>query len=152
VHTTWPSQGPSRDAAGKKAWVTGHTGSNNSPQWLAAGAHGALTNGGAGDTDELIKQQVPVYSKGVSRGIRPGRMELESTGKSITCGGVFVRLGDVIVADGDGVMVVPLERAKAVAAVAIEIQEGDKRGRRRAYEKLGRKHGWTVQPREQADK
>ncbi|MCX7013854.1 MAG: RraA family protein [Candidatus Sumerlaeota bacterium] len=103
----------------------GFIGSNNALGWIAAGARGAVTNGGARDTDELIKEQVPVYSRGVSRGIRPGRLEVESTNHPISCGGVFVRPGDVIVADGDGVIVVPFEKALAVAKVAIAIQEGD---------------------------
>ena len=109
------------DAAGVRD--CGFIGSNNALTWLAAGARGAVTNGGARDTDELIKQQMPVYSRGVSRGIRPGRLELESTNRPITCGGVFVRPGDLILADGDGVIVVPVEKAEAVAQIAIQIQD-----------------------------
>ena len=115
----------------------GFIGSNNSLSWLAAGARGAVTNGGARDTDELIKQKVPVYSQGVSRGIRPGRLELESTNRTVSCGGVLVRPGDVVVADGDGVVVVPVEKALEVAAIARTILDGDKQGRRRLYEQAG---------------
>jgi len=125
----------------------GFIGSNNALGWIAAGARGAVTNGGARDTDELIKQRVPVYCPGVSRGIRPGRLELESTQRPITCGGVFVRPGDVIVADGDGVLVVPRDRAAQVARIATEIQESDKAGRRALYEKLKRPPDFTVEPR-----
>ena len=125
----------------------GFIGSNNSLGWLAAGARGAVTNGGARDTDELIKQQVPVYSCGVSRGIRPGRLELESTNQPVTCGGVFVRPGDVLVADGDGVIVVPWEKALSVAEAAIQVQERDKQGRRKLYEKLNLPEDFTVQAR-----
>jgi regulator of RNase E activity RraA len=125
----------------------GFIGSCNSLGWLAAGAVGAVTGGGARDTDELIRQRVPVYSRGVARGIRPGRLELESTMKPVTCGGVFVRPGDLVVADGDGVIVVPVEKAEAVAAIAREIQEGDKRARRSYAERLGRTPDWTMQPR-----
>jgi regulator of RNase E activity RraA len=130
----------------------GFIGSNTSMGWLAAGARGAVTNGGARDTDELIKQRVPVYSNGVSRGIRPGRLELESTLKPITCGGVFVRPGDVVVADGDGVIVVPVEKAEAVAQAAIAVQEGDKAGRRKLYEKLGLPDDFTVKARSSASR
>ena len=125
----------------------GYVGSHNALGWIAAGARGAVTNGGARDTDELIKEGVPVYSAGVSRGIRPGRLELESTGRPITVGGVYVRPGDVIVADGDGVIVVPIERAAQVAEVATQIQESDKAGRRKLYEKLGLPGDFTVEPR-----
>jgi regulator of RNase E activity RraA len=133
------------DAAGVRD--CGFIGSHNSLTWLAAGARGAVTNGGARDTDELIKQQVPVYSRGVARGIRPGRLELESTQQPITCGGVFVRPGDLMVADGDGVIVVPVEKAEAVAQVAIQIQEGDKEDRRQLYGELALPSDFTVEPR-----
>jgi len=133
------------DAAGVRD--CGFIGSENSLSWIAAGARGAVTNGGARDTDELIKEQVPVYSRGVSRGIRPGRLELESTNQPITCGGVFVRPGDLVVADGDGVIVVPWEKAEAVAQVAIQIQEQDKSDRHQLYQKLGLPSDFTVEPR-----
>jgi regulator of RNase E activity RraA len=125
----------------------GFIGSNNALGWIAAGARGAVTNGGARDTDELIKERVPVYSTGVSRGIRPGRLELESTNRPIACGGVFVRPGDVVVADGDGVIVVPREKAAQVAEIATRIQEGDKAGRRKLYERLGLDEDFTIRPR-----
>jgi 4-hydroxy-4-methyl-2-oxoglutarate aldolase len=125
----------------------GFIGSNNSLSWLAAGARGAVTNGGARDTDELCKQRVPVYSRGVSRGIRPGRLELESTNRSVTVGGVLVRPGDIVVADGDGVIVVPWEQAEPVAMAAIAVQEDDKAGRRKQFEALGLPVDFTVEPR-----
>lgn len=134
------------DAAGVKE--CGFIGSNNSMGWLAAGAVGAVTNGGARDTDELVKQKVPVYSRGVARGVRPGRLELESTNQPVTVGGVFIRPGDVIVADGDGVIAVPAERAEQVAEVATQVQEGDKQGRRKLYDKLGLEEDFTTRPRE----
>jgi regulator of RNase E activity RraA len=133
------------DAAGVRE--CGFIGSENSLSWMAAGARGAVTNGGARDTDELIKERVPVYCRGVSRGIRPGRLELESTNQPVTCGGVFVRPGDLIVADGDGVIVVPWEKAEAVAQVAIQIQEADKEDRRQLYQKLGLPSDFTIEPR-----
>ncbi len=127
----------------------GFIGSHNSLQWMAAGVRGAVTNGGARDTDEIVKQGFPVYCPGVSRGIRPGRLELESTNQPVTVGGVFVRPGDVIVADGDGVIVVPWEKARAVAEFAAEVQAGDSAGRRKLYEKLGLPVDFTVEPDQQ---
>jgi regulator of RNase E activity RraA len=132
------------DAAGVAE--CGFIGSNNALSWIAAGAKGAVTNGGARDTDELIKQHVPVYCATNSRGIRPGRLELESTNKPITCGGVFVRPGDVVVADGDGVIVVATDKATQVAKIASQIQEEDKVGRRKLYEKLQLPPDFTIAP------
>ncbi|MGI8783521.1 MAG: RraA family protein [Acidobacteriota bacterium] len=125
---------------------TGSIGSNNSLQWKLRGSRGIITSGGARDTDEIIKQKIPLYYKGVGRGIRPGRNEVESVNQPITCGGVLVRPGDVIVADGDGVVVVPRERAEVVARAARTILDGDKAGRRRLYERLGMPLDKTVKP------
>ncbi len=116
---------------------SGTIGSNNILGWKSRGAVGVITSGGSRDTDEIIKQKVPLYYRRPTRGIRPGRNFVESVQKPVTCGGVLVRPGDVIVADGDGVIVVPREQAKAVAEFAHIILENDKAGRRRLYEKLG---------------
>lgn len=100
---------------------TGTIGSNNILGWKLRGAVGVVTSGGARDTDEIIKQKVPVYYRQPGRGIRPGRNEVESVQRPVTIGGVLVRPGDVIVADGDGVVCVPREHAEAVAAAARKI-------------------------------
>ena len=104
---------------------TGTIGSNNSMLWKSKGAVGIVTSGGARDTDEIIKEKIPALSTAPGRGIRPGRNEVESVGRPITCGGVLVRPGDVVVGDGDGVIVVPREQAMEVARVAREILETD---------------------------
>lgn len=116
---------------------TGFIGSNNAQGWINRGAVGAITNGGCRDTDELIKQRVPVYSKKISRGIKPGRLELDQANVPVTVGGVHIRPGDLLVADGDGVICVPIERVPEVAAWAWRVARGDKAGRRRLYEAAG---------------
>lgn len=126
---------------------TGSVGSFNSLLWVSKGARGILSNGGIRDTDEIIKQRIPVYMDHLNRGrgIRPGRNELESVNKPVTIGGVLIRPGDVVVADGDGVVVVPREFARAVALFAREILENDKKGRRGLYQQLGMPLDKTVQ-------
>lgn len=125
---------------------TGTIGSNNSLLWKTKGARGIVTSGGARDTDEMIKEKIPLYFKRPGRGIRPGRNEVESVNKPIMCGGVLVRPGDVIVADGDGVIAVPREHAEAVAKAARKILEDDKAARRELYKKLGMPPDKTVAP------
>ena len=93
-------------------------GSSNIKSWQKRGMTGLVTSGGLADSDEIITQKIPCYYRRLARGIRPGRNELESVNRPVTVGGVLVRPGDVIVADGDGVVVVPRERAEEVAEAA----------------------------------
>jgi regulator of RNase E activity RraA len=115
----------------------GSIGSNNIMAWRARGCVGVVTNATARDTDEIATEKVPLYFRKPGRGIRPGRNELESVNRPIVCGGVLVEPGDVIVADGDGVIVVPRARAEEVAEYAQATLQRDKVGRRRLYNVLG---------------
>lgn len=115
----------------------GSIGSNNIMSWKLRGCVGVVTSATARDTDEIAIQKVPLYFQKPGRGIRPGRNEIESVNRPVSCGGALVIPGDVIVADGDGVVVVPRAHAAKVAGYARKILEGDKEGRRKLYEKLG---------------
>ena len=115
----------------------GSIGSNNIMGWKLRGCVGVVTSATARDTDEIITEKVPLYFRRPGRGIRPGRNEIESVNRPIVCGGATVMPGDVIVADGDGVLVVPRAVAPEVAVYARKILDGDKEGRRKLYEKLG---------------
>jgi regulator of RNase E activity RraA len=126
---------------------TGSTGSSNILGWKQKGMVGLVSAGGVRDTDEIIKQGNPVYmdlSKR-GRGIRPGRNEIESVQKPVVVGGVLINPGDVIVADGDGVIVVPREYAEPVARMAHEILVKDKAARRNMFKQLGIKSDFTVE-------
>ena len=126
----------------------GSVGSANSLAWVQKGAVGIVSEGGIRDTDEIIKQEIPVYLDLLQRGrgIRPGRNELESVNKPVVVGGVLVRAGDIIVADGDGVIVVPREVAEPVSTAARKVLEGDKKVRYDLYKATGRPLDATVLP------
>jgi regulator of RNase E activity RraA len=115
----------------------GSIGSANILIWKLAGAVGVVTDGSARDTDEVATQQVPLYLRRVGRGIRPGRNEIESVNRPVVVGGVLVKPGDVVVGDGDGVIVVPRAVALRVAEFAHRILAGDKAARRDLYKKSG---------------
>jgi regulator of RNase E activity RraA len=115
----------------------GTIGSNNILGWFQKGAGGVVTDACSRDTDEVAKERVPLYLRHKGRGIRPGRNELESVNRPVVIGGVLVCPGDVVVADGDGVIVVPRKVAKQVAEFAHEILKKDKAGRKKLYESLG---------------
>jgi regulator of RNase E activity RraA len=118
-------------------------GSSNILEWKKRGMVGLVTSGGLGDTDEIIHHKVPTYFRRLARGIRPGRNELESVNRPVTIGGVLVRPGDVVVADGDGVVVVPRERADEVADAALPFL--DNVGRERYIKETG-KNPWAKKP------
>jgi regulator of RNase E activity RraA len=122
----------------------GSIGSNNILYWVKLGAAGVVTDAGARDTDEVGLEGVPLYLSKKGRGIRPGRNELESVNRPVSIGGVLVCPGDVVVADGDGVVVVPRAVAGQVAKYANEILTKDKAGRKGLYESLGRPLDRTV--------
>jgi len=115
----------------------GSIGSNNIMAWKLRGAVGVVTDATARDTDEIATEMMPLYFRRPGRGIRPGRNEIESVNRPVVCGGALVIPGDVIVADGDGVLVVTRAVAADAARYAKRILEGDKDGRRKLYEKLG---------------
>lgn len=126
---------------------TGSIGSYNSLDWYARGMRGIVTTGSVRDTDEIILQEIPVYldPEQRGRGIRPGRNEIESVNEPVEVGGVLIREGDVVVADGDGVIVVPRAYAVPVAEVARSVMETDMEARRNLYEELGRPLDHTVE-------
>ncbi|HEX2477397.1 MAG TPA: hypothetical protein VHK01_21755 [Lacipirellulaceae bacterium] len=115
----------------------GSIGSNNIMSWRLRGCAGVVTSGTARDTDEIAAQGIPLYYRKPGRGIRPGRNEIESVNRPIVVGGVLVMPGDVVVADGDGVIVVPRQHAERVAKYARETLDGDKAARRRLYQQIG---------------
>jgi regulator of RNase E activity RraA len=115
-------------------------GSSNILSWRKAGMIGLVTSGGLADTDEIIHHKVPTYFRRLARGIRPGRNELESVNRPVTIGGVLVRPGDVVAADGDGVVVVPRERAEEVAEAALPFLDNITRER---YIKETGKNPWA---------
>jgi len=125
---------------------TGTIGSFNGLAWIRKGAVGIVTSGGVRDTDEVVKEKIPIYHKRFGRGIRPGRNEIESVNRPVQVGGVLVHPGDVVVADGDGVIVVPRKYAEIVARIARGVLDGDKVNRRRLYEEMGRELDHTVKP------
>jgi 4-hydroxy-4-methyl-2-oxoglutarate aldolase len=132
---------------------TGSTGSKNIMEWKEKGAVGLVTAGGIRDIDEIILQRNPVYSdyNKRGRGERIGRNELIDVQQPVVVGGVLVHPGDVVVADSDGVVVVPRRVAVRVGQIAYQELVDDIAGRRKLYEQLGFEMDDTVRERERPE-
>ena len=125
----------------------GFCGSNMGLSLFGKGLRGFVGNEVCRDTDEMILTKIPVYQDPAlsPRGINPGRMWVESYNEPITVGHALVMPGDIIVADNDGVAVVPRARAEQVAEIARWIFEDDEVKRGKIYDHVDKPRDWTVQ-------
>jgi regulator of RNase E activity RraA len=80
----------------------------------------------------------------ISQSMVQGRLRFDAMDIPVSVGGVQVHPGDVIVADGDGVIVVPRKMAFDVAQYAHQELANDKVGRRKIYEEIGMELDETV--------
>jgi regulator of RNase E activity RraA len=87
------------------------------------GFAGAVVDGGVRDTPQISKLQFPVFSRGIVPSTTVNHFRVAGKNVPVTCAGVPVRAGDIIVADMDGVVVVPREKAADVLTKAQQLDE-----------------------------
>lgn len=91
------------------------------------GLAGAVIDGAVRDLPQIKRIQFPVYSRGVSPATSINHYRFEATNVPVTCAGARVTPGDIIVADEDGIAVVPRARAAEVLKKAQELDDTEHR-------------------------
>ena len=91
----------------------------------ARGAAGVVTDGGVRDFDAVAEIGLPVFSQGAHPSVLGRKHVPWDVDVTISCGGATVQPGDIIVGDGDGVIVIPPALVEDVvdAALAQEIED-----------------------------
>lgn len=89
------------------------------------GAAGIVTDGGVRDFDAVAQFDIPVFSQGAHPSVLGRKHVPWEVDVTIACGGAAVQPGDIIVGDGDGVIVIPPQILHEVVAEAVEQERQD---------------------------
>ena len=110
------------------------------------GCAGAVIDGGCRDVEEIIRQEFPVFCRYTTPADAVARWQIERWNAPVTIGSVRVEPGAYVVADRDGIVVIPsallgevLARAEEVVATENEIREAVREGVTplEAYDRFG---------------
>ena len=85
------------------------------------GFAGAVVDGSIRDLPQLQRIQFPIFSRGVAPSTTVNHYRVSGVNVPVTCDGVHVEQNDIVVADLDGVAVVPRANAEAVLKKAQEL-------------------------------
>ena len=88
---------------------------------------GVLVEGAVRDTVDLRRLEFPAFSRTIAPGYIMGKVRVASIGKAVRIGGRVIKQADVIVADNDGVMVIPPDELEDVVTRAEAIKEWEHR-------------------------
>ena len=96
------------------------------------GISGVVIDGAARDIDAIRARSFPVFARAVCAA-GPHKGWNGTIGDQITCGGLLVRSRDLVVADGDGVVVVPEGQLSSVAEAVAQRRDLEAEWRRRLH-------------------
>ena len=111
---------------------------------MVKGVKGYVIDGVCRDSDETRMQKGPVFCTLRRPSHVYGRTRDAKIDQPIVCAGVRVEAGDVIIADGDGVVVVPQDIAAEVGRRSKMVHEKDMVSRGKKYQQMGWKPDETV--------
>ena len=89
------------------------------------GLAGTVIHGVCRDAARSLELGYPIYSRGVSMRTGRGRVQADGFQVPVSLGAVRVEPGDLLVGDGDGVVVVPARRQEEVLTTSREIAESE---------------------------
>ena len=123
------------DAAGRGDVVVVANGGNQVSSWggtatYAAklkGIAGLVVDGGVRDREEMIEHGWPVFARHLVPTTGRGRIRVIEIGGTVTVSGQRVATGDVVVADGTGIVCVPEDMAERVLEIAEGLAADDAR-------------------------
>lgn len=84
-------------------------GENSMTACHVRGALGAIIDGGCRDTARIRELKIPLFTRAISPGGRRGVLYAVDHNVPVTCGGIRVRPGDIVIGDDDGVCIIPKE-------------------------------------------
>ena len=91
------------------------------------GVGGLVVDGGIRDREEIIEFSFPAFSRHMVPTPGKTRIKVLSINDPIVCAGVRVRKGDIIVADGTGVLCIPIEHAENITDAAEKFSVDDRK-------------------------
>ena len=89
----------------------------------ARGVNGLISDGVVRDRTGVIASELPTWCNGIAAPPAVAQLAFAGWEQPISCGGVAVFPGDIIVADDDGAIVIPAAMAEEVAAIAAEQED-----------------------------
>ena len=91
----------------------------------AKGGRGVVIDGMSRDSWGIVDMKFPVFATGLSPADSKGRLDVVAIRRTIPIGGVAVADGDLVVADDDGCVVVPVAVEEEVVRLALEKVSGE---------------------------
>jgi 4-hydroxy-4-methyl-2-oxoglutarate aldolase len=100
-------------AAGTRGWLLGE---NMAHFCINHGLGGIVTDGRVRDALELAELPLPIFAAGTSARPASSEVEIVAVDVPVRCGGAYLRPGDLITGDRDGIAVAPHEAIEALVA------------------------------------